>query len=176
MKKSLIFKSLLLAAFCLLLHTASAMQTLLLAWDATTTNLIGGYVVYYGSESGIYNGRVDVGTNTVFALTNVVDCSTNYFVITAYDQYGNESEPSNEFVYVAPGNIFIVPPAVAGQPFAVLFAVCLGKSYQVQMSSDMVNWSILCITGISGYTGWVRFVDETSPSYSQRFYRLQFMN
>lgn len=74
-----------------------------LSWDAPTTNADGtplidlaGYKVYVGSASGSYNAEaIDVGNVLTKTLINFCE-GTYYFVATAYDLTGNESEYSNE--------------------------------------------------------------------------------
>ncbi|HKQ60594.1 MAG TPA: hypothetical protein VJS92_04865 [Candidatus Polarisedimenticolaceae bacterium] len=64
-----------------------------LAWDASAG--ASGYRVYYGATSGNLTNSVDVGNTTQTTLNNLTDCSTWFFVVTAYNSLG-ESTPSNE--------------------------------------------------------------------------------
>jgi hypothetical protein len=73
-----------------------------LTWDAPTTNVDGtpitalaGYKIYYGTKSGVYTGVIDAGSSTSFAFNNLAP-GTYYFVVTAYDSLGTESDYSNE--------------------------------------------------------------------------------
>ncbi len=76
-----------------------------LAWDRPGTNIDGapltdlvGYVIYYGGEPDFYLypekllGRQEVKENSV-TITNLWP-GVYYFVVTAVDTYGNESEPA----------------------------------------------------------------------------------
>ena len=71
-----------------------------LAWDASSDPTVTGYWVYYGSRSGIYENYQDTGpvsSNPVsYTLTGLTKGQTYYIVVTAYDQYRNESDFSNE--------------------------------------------------------------------------------
>jgi PKD repeat protein len=74
-----------------------------LAWDAPSTNADGtpltdlaGYKLYYGQTSGNYDGVVDVSNVTSFILSDLTEGQTYFFVATAYDFSGNESDFSNE--------------------------------------------------------------------------------
>lgn len=74
----------------------------ILSWDAPTTNVDGtpltdlaGYKVYYGQSSGIYNIPIDVGNVLTYKIENLGEAIW-YFVVTAYDTSGNESDYSNE--------------------------------------------------------------------------------
>lgn len=73
-----------------------------LQWDAPTTNADGtpltdlaGYKLYYGPSSGNYIKNIDVGNVTTYKASALPDGSY-YFVVTAYDTGGNESDYSNE--------------------------------------------------------------------------------
>jgi hypothetical protein len=71
-----------------------------LAWDASSDPTVTGYWVYYGSRSGIYENYQDTGpvtSNPVpYTLTGLTKGQSYYIVVTAYDQYRNESDFSNE--------------------------------------------------------------------------------
>ena len=73
-----------------------------LSWNAPTQNEDGspltdlaGYKVYYGTSSNNYTHEIDVGNVTSINLSNLAP-GTYYFRLAAYDQSGNESDPSNE--------------------------------------------------------------------------------
>ncbi len=74
-----------------------------LSWDPPTTNADGtpltdlaGYKIYYGTSSNNYFQNIDVGNVTTYTIDNLTDGLTYYFVATAYDTSGNESQYSNE--------------------------------------------------------------------------------
>ncbi len=67
-----------------------------LAWDPNTEPDLAGYRVYYGLESGDYINFVDVGKATHYSLGNLLEDTTYYIAITAYDTVGNESDFSGE--------------------------------------------------------------------------------
>jgi hypothetical protein len=77
-----------------------------LAWDPNTELELAGYKIYYGLLSDQYSSSVDVGNRTSYTLSNLADGKTYYFAATAYDQYGDESDFSNEVAFNAP------PPAL----------------------------------------------------------------
>jgi len=85
-----------------------------LAWQAPTTNEDGsplsdlaGYLVYYGTVSGVYSPPIDVGNSTshLFSISDQEALGrTYYFAVTARDTSGNESSFSNEVPhYFSPG-------------------------------------------------------------------------
>jgi len=70
--------------------------TVRVSWNSNSETDLGGYRVYYGTQSRIYPQVVDVGITT---NTNISGLSTGvryYFAVTAYDTAGNESDFSAE--------------------------------------------------------------------------------
>jgi hypothetical protein len=81
----------------------SGAGTIAMAWDLPATNVdgspltdLGGYKLYYGTASGIYDYSVDVGNVTIYTLTGLTRGQTYYIALTAYDISNNESDYSNE--------------------------------------------------------------------------------
>lgn len=94
----------------------------ILTWDPPTTNTdgssltdLGGYMVYYGPTSGLYENITDVGNVTTWNVTNLTEGRIFYFAVTAYDISGNESGFSNEvtktIIGIPRGNIDTLTPA-----------------------------------------------------------------
>ena len=84
-----------------------------LVWDECTTYNDGspfaaaGYVVWIGEIPHVYSQWIDVGNVTSYALTNLVDKTTYYLAVTAYDADGQQSDYSDEISYL-PWNTFSV--------------------------------------------------------------------
>jgi len=77
-------------------------ETATLSWDVPTTNTDGtdltdlaGYKIYYGTSPGTYDSAIDVADVATYTITDLSP-ATYYFVVTAYDEAGNESNYSNE--------------------------------------------------------------------------------
>ena len=69
-----------------------------LTWNANTDTDLAGYKVYRGTSSGTYTAPVATipkGT-TSYTATGLQTGTTYFFIITAYDNAGNESLHSNE--------------------------------------------------------------------------------
>ncbi|MEA3463824.1 MAG: IPT/TIG domain-containing protein [Patescibacteria group bacterium] len=66
-----------------------------LSWIANTDDTVS-YKVYYGASPGVYGASENVGDVTEAVVTNLTNGATYYFVITALDEYDNESGYSNE--------------------------------------------------------------------------------
>lgn len=67
-----------------------------LEWDPVVDASLSGYILYWGTTSGVYNQSMDVGNVTEGTISNLTCGITYYFVVTAYNTYRLESEPSNE--------------------------------------------------------------------------------
>jgi len=82
---------------------STAQGTALLSWTPPTTNADGtaladlaGYNIYYGDSESVYTNKIPV-TNpglATYVVENLPD-ATWFFVVTAYDTSGNESDFSN---------------------------------------------------------------------------------
>jgi hypothetical protein len=84
-----------------------------LVWNANTEPELAGYMVYYGTASGNYNQKLDVGMTTSTPIYDLQAGVTYYFVVTAYDAARLESEPSVEVSYTVPAP----PPVITPDPF-----------------------------------------------------------
>ena len=89
-----------------------ASQSVHLAWVAGSSPDVVGYNVYYGSDSGIYSAKISGVTATELNVDGLQNGLIYYFVVTAFNSSGQESEPSNEAAYGVTG---IAPPP--GSPF-----------------------------------------------------------
>ena len=86
------------AAFGLLLIFAATSQagTIALAWDASTSADVAGYLVEYGTEPGVYTQVVDAGNQTSITIHGLADGQFYYFSVRAYSAVKVESALSNE--------------------------------------------------------------------------------
>ena len=76
-----------------------------LAWDANPEPDIAGYKVYYGTESGSYLEPLTLEgapAEPQFTVPDLDNEETYYFVVTAFNENGLESLPSNEVVAEIP--------------------------------------------------------------------------
>jgi len=67
-----------------------------LSWTADTEPDLAGYKVYIGTQSGLYNPPITLGTVTTYSATNLASGKTYYFCVSAFDSAGNESPCSAE--------------------------------------------------------------------------------
>src|SRR6266513_50571 len=83
-----------IAVFAALLFAQTAQAGgVSLSWDPSTDS-VAGYIVQYGTESGVYTGAIDVGTLTSATIAGLDAGQTYYFVVAAYDNTGETSAPS----------------------------------------------------------------------------------
>lgn len=90
-----------------------AQSTVTLAWDPNTETNLAGYIVYYGTNPGVYTTSITLGNVTNNTVSGLREGRTYCFAVTAYNTDGLESEPSNEISYLVPTN---EPPSVTGIP------------------------------------------------------------
>ena len=68
-----------------------------LAWDASPSSNVTGYIVAYGQSSGSYAANIDVGNVTTYTVPGLQEGSTYYFAAKAYNSARTiESSYSNE--------------------------------------------------------------------------------
>ena len=67
-----------------------------LEWDPNPEPGIGGYMVHYGTQSGIYEYSLDVGNHTSAVISGLDPDTEYYFAVSAYSLDGLSSALSNE--------------------------------------------------------------------------------
>ena len=67
-----------------------------LSWTANTEPDLAGYKVHIGTQPGIYNPPISLGTATTYTATNLTSGKTYYFCVSAFDSAGNDSPCSAE--------------------------------------------------------------------------------
>lgn len=149
---------------------AKGASTVLLQWTPNTDPSVSGYNVYYGNQSRNYTNSFSVGNMTNAAVHGLVEGQNYFFAVTAYDDIGDESDYSDESVYVVPGFLTLTPGANPGDPLRLQFPVASGRWYELQTSNDLRSWSTIWqVTGVQN--NWVEFDAPTTTGKSQ-FFRL----
>ncbi len=80
----------------LTLATLCYSAELTLAWKPNKEADLAGYRIYYGSRSGAYSYSVDLGKSTSCTISKLVEGTTYFFVATAFNTDGMESDYSPE--------------------------------------------------------------------------------
>jgi hypothetical protein len=102
---------LLVACVSLCVTSLANAQSVTVAWDANTESNLSGYVVFYGTSSGIYPYSIDVGNVTTKQITANLTANTRfYFVVKAYDTGWKMSPASNEVSVVTGASTNPPPP------------------------------------------------------------------
>jgi len=83
-------------AFLMLATSHASAGETTLEWDASANPDTSGYVINYGTSSGDYTAKVDVGNVTTYKLKDLDDGKMYYFAVTAYDPSHTQSNYSNE--------------------------------------------------------------------------------
>jgi hypothetical protein len=89
-------------AFLILFTAPGIAATLRVSWNANTETDLGGYLLYYGTQSKNYSACIDVGNATSYQLTGVQNGTTCYLAVAAYDTSQNDSALSVEQSVTAP--------------------------------------------------------------------------
>jgi Divergent InlB B-repeat domain/Fibronectin type III domain len=79
-----------------------AVDSVTLEWERNSEPDVVSYKVYYGRESGRPSESVPLGNVTTATITDLDDATTYYFTVTAINEFGLESGPSNEISYTTP--------------------------------------------------------------------------
>src|SRR2546428_738116 len=105
-----LFVACVLTVLCSLAPALSSAAQVALAWDANTDPDLAGYKLYYSISSGSYQLSVDVGNQTSYTLSGLLEGQIYYFAATAYNLSGSESGFSNEVSKAIPD---VTPPTVS---------------------------------------------------------------
>lgn len=73
-----------LAVLLTMTAQSAAADTLNLLWDPSPDSNVAGYLVYVGTQSGVYSNAYDVGNSTSFAYSNASAGQAYYFAVAAY--------------------------------------------------------------------------------------------
>ena len=84
---------------------ASAVRSVTLRWELSPSPGVAGYYIYYGTQSGVYPQRLTLDDVGMAIIPGLSEGATYYFVVTAFNEFGDESEPSNEVTYLVPGGV-----------------------------------------------------------------------
>ena len=106
-------------ALALFFTTSSRAMDVSFEWDANSEPDVIGYYLYYKENSGgePYDGRVSIEGRlvTTYTLFDLDDTKDHYFVLTAYDDEGLESDYSVELVRYAVPQQYTLDVTPSGQ-------------------------------------------------------------
>jgi hypothetical protein len=114
-----------------------------LAWVAEPDPARVGFNIYYGKTSGQYARRKSIGNFNNYRLDGLLNGETYYLAVTAYDQFNNESDYSNEV------GIIVNQPLSSTHPFEGLLGTMLAKIPVQPQNGPLVGWLIFSSTGLA---------------------------
>jgi hypothetical protein len=144
-----------------------------LGWNISPSIAATGYNVYYGTNSGQYPFKVNVGNLSSVTISNLSAGVAYYVNATAYDASGNESPLSGEISVVTPGALTLGQSPVPGQPPSLQFTAMMGHWYEIQATTNFQNWSSIWQSGVASSNTWMQCVDPNAGGFNLRFYRLE---
>jgi len=157
-------------AFLFACTISKAVSTVSLEWSPNTDPSVAGYNVYYGSMSRDYTNVISVGNSTNAVVEGLVEGETYYFAVTAYDDFGGESDYSDETIYIVPvTGLTLTLEMNPDGPMHIRFPITTEHWYELQMSPDLINWHTTW--AVNGYDNtWVQF--DAPMTNSLGFFRV----
>jgi len=152
--------------------TAHATQTATVAWSASSDPSVAGYCIYAQADNSTTLIRVDVGKSIKATLDGLKEGMTYTFTVKAYNSAGAESSASNAAKVVVPVPLQLLDPAANGTQ-RLQYPAAPGHSYEIQASTDLVNWTTLSQTGVATTYAWTVYQDLQSTAFPARYYRLR---
>jgi hypothetical protein len=110
-------------------------------------------------------------------IQNLKPNTVYYFVATAYDAE-SESDFSNEAAYTTistsePPNIpMVCIPQGVNSPTALQIQTRIGNAYDVEVSTNLLDWQTIVTTGQATNEAYIRVIDMT-PWNDRKFYRVR---
>lgn len=146
------------ASILLTAQAAANMTGVALDWDAVADGGIVGYMVFYGTTSGVYTGSEEYGLTTNAVIEGLQSGQTYYFMVASVDGYGNESFSSEEAACVAPAPL---PLQLAVQPSG-LGVGSVSVSWTASPETDVYGYVVYYGTDSTFYSGFDAFYDTTN--------------
>lgn len=149
-----------------------AERSIKLAWNAGTDASAAGYKVYALEENANQPIALDVGFNGQAEVKGLKEGLEYTFYVTAYNFLGMESPPSSPIAYRVPVPMQMTPSSVSN-PGKIRFPAAPGRWYELEASTDMLNWTTIWQTGVANSYSWIEYQDPRARYYTSRFYRLK---
>lgn len=179
--------------------TSNAMQ-ITLAWDPPLFNTDGsvitnlcGFKVHYGTTSRTYDHVVDLTSVPQATIDDIQAGRRYYFAVSACNTEDGESALSQELTWDAPpdstpgAGLSIEAASMQNEgsaKFTLSWQAQAGRSYQIEMSSDLKSWEP-APSGAESSEQSVQsaltdtvlaYRDATAGNVQRRFYRVRLLN
>jgi hypothetical protein len=138
-----LYTLLFVGAALFLTSRAAAVQNITLGWEPSDDPTVAGYHVYCRTAGGgPYGTTVHVTIDTRIRIDGLVEGTTYFFIVTAYDNTGLESLPSNEVSYTVPRAALRMDRIQAGGlPMAFsIVANSTPPAWTLEASEDLRTW------------------------------------
>lgn len=152
---------------------AFAERAVTLAWNPSSGASVAGYYVYAWEENSETPIRIDAGNNNSAVVRGLKEGLQYIFQVTAYNFYRLESSPTEGLPYRVPVPLRMIPPSAGSSASRIQFPAAPGRWYELQASTDLINWTTIWQTGVVNNYSWMEYQDPRSRYYNSRFYRLQ---
>ena len=121
----------------------AAAATVTLGWGTVNSDLVAGYNIYYGTNSGQYPFRTSVNGNVGSTqIPGLLEGGTYYFAVAAFTADGYEGDLSDEAVYTVP----VVPrvsldfQTIGPKKFLLATSGTVPAHWTIEASEDMLDW------------------------------------
>ena len=141
-----------------------------LQWTANPDSSVVGYNLYIGGASRSYTNVLNMGSATNTLVGGLTEGKTYFFAVTAYDDQGDESDYSDETVYIVPGYLVMTPGTTPGSFVRIQFPVTTGHWYEIQSSPDLQTWTTIQKV-LGNINNWVEY-DPPATNKGPQFFRL----
>lgn len=142
-----------------------------IAWDPNPEPTVIGYRAHYGVASRNYPYPADVGNTTSVTIFGLVEGTTYYFAITAYNVLGLESDFSEELTYV-PGKPSVRARVSASGQAVLTLCGRINQAYAIEATENFNAWTAIATVTL-GAKGTYEFTDSRVSLFPRRFYRLR---
>ena len=106
-----VFRLVIICLSCLAIGAVANAATVTIGWDPSAGPDVAGYVIYWGTQSGVYSNSLDAGNQTQQSVAGLADGTTYYLIVKAYNSTGMLSGPSNEVSWSSPSSPSSPPPS-----------------------------------------------------------------
>jgi YHS domain-containing protein len=137
--------------------TNSAIDAVAVSWTASPDSDVTGYVIEFGTQSGVYSSSASFDDTTNGMITGLAGGTTYYFAVAPVDAYGLEPIASSEVTYTVPA----LPPIVL-QARAFTNAPGVELSWNAITNEGIAGYDILYGTASGSYTSGTMCGDVTN--------------